>query len=85
MSLTSIAEGDDGKEKVVYRPTVHFVYMPTDCAIASVHELCIRQYDPNAQKRRVLGEQDILSGMDEVGVLLMGHDYKVLSLTSLHV
>jgi len=74
--LTIRQKNEQGVEKILYRPTIHFVYMPSDCAIASVHEFCIRQYDPHAQQRRVLTDKDIISGMDEVGVLIMGHDFK---------
>ncbi|MFH0938573.1 MAG: saccharopine dehydrogenase C-terminal domain-containing protein [Planctomycetota bacterium] len=58
----------------VYRPTVHYAYCPCDAAIASLHELQMRNYDlqPN---QRILGN-DIVEGRDELGCLLMGHDYK---------
>jgi len=66
----TVWEGD----RAVYRPTVHYVYCPSDSTIASLHELKMRQYVmPAAQ--RILNE-DIVSGQDELGVLLMGHDYK---------
>ena len=59
--------------KVDYRPTVHYSYCPCDSAIASLHELRGRNYVPQ-EKRRILGD-DIISGKDELGVLLMGHKY----------
>jgi len=57
--------------RVVYRPTVAFVYLACDSAMASLHESMMRDWAlPEAQ--RVMGE-DILDGRDELGVLLMGH------------
>ncbi len=59
--------------KAVYRPTVHYVYCPSDAAVASLHELRMRQYElqPN---HRILNDE-IVEGWDELGVLLMGHDF----------
>ncbi len=57
----------------VYRPTVHYAYCPSDVAINSLQELEMRQF--KIQERiRILGD-DIITGRDELGVLLMGHDY----------
>jgi len=63
---------EDGKP--VYRPTVHYAYCPADVAINSLHELEMRWFDLQ-QKQRVLTDE-ITSGRDELGVLLMGHDFK---------
>ncbi len=57
--------------KLTYRPTVMFVYHPCDDAMLSVLELEGRGWQPQQQQRR-LGE-DIVTGMDELGVLLAGH------------
>ena len=58
--------------KAVYRPTVHYAYHPCDAAIVSMHELRMKQYAyPEVQ--RIMND-DIISGIDELGVLLMGHD-----------
>jgi homospermidine synthase len=59
-------------ERPVYRPTVHYAYLPTDAAIASLHELRMRNYV--MQPRRRIMTDEIVSGRDELGVLLMGHD-----------
>jgi homospermidine synthase len=64
--------GDDGTP--VYRPTVHYAYCPCDAAIASLHELRMRNYKAHEQYR--IMSDDIVSGRDEMGVLLMGHDYR---------
>jgi homospermidine synthase len=57
--------------KLTYRPTVMFVYHPCDDAMLSVLELEGRGWQPQQHQRR-LGE-DIVTGMDELGVLLAGH------------
>jgi homospermidine synthase len=54
-----------------YRPTVMFVYHPCDDAMLSALELEGRGWQMQPSRRR-LGE-DIISGMDELGVLLAGH------------
>jgi homospermidine synthase len=58
--------------KPVYRPTVHYAYLPADAAIASLHELKMRSYE--LQPRQRIMNDEITSGMDELGVLLLGHD-----------
>lgn len=60
----------DGK-KVTYRPTVHYAYHPCDQAIMSMHEIAGKNL--KQQKRQRLIVEEITSGRDELGVLLMGH------------
>lgn len=62
---------DDGR--VLYRPTVHYAYCPADAAINSLHELEMRQLV--VQERQRVINDDIVSGRDELGCLLMGHDF----------
>ena len=57
--------------KAVYRPTVHYAYHPCDDAILSLHELAGKNWAPQKHKRLLMGE--ISKGIDELGVLLMGH------------
>ncbi|MEP7204267.1 MAG: saccharopine dehydrogenase C-terminal domain-containing protein [Ilumatobacteraceae bacterium] len=64
--------GDDGDP--VYRPTVHYAYCPSDSAIASVLELRMRNWAMQS-RQRILNDE-ITSGRDELGVLLMGHPYR---------
>lgn len=59
-------------EKVVYRPTCHYAYHPCDDAVKSVHELAGKNWAIQASQRLMMHE--IVSGMDELGVLLMGHE-----------
>ena len=58
----------------LYRPTVHYAYCPCDSAIASLHELHMRNYELQPVLRIMY--DDITDGRDELGCLLMGHDYK---------
>lgn len=58
-------------DNVVYRPTVHYAYHPCDDAVLSLHEIAGKNWDLQPSKRLMMGE--ITSGMDELGVLLMGH------------
>ena len=57
--------------EVVYRPTVHYSYHPCDSAVVSVHEFAGRNWHLQDRQRILLDE--IISGADELGVLLAGH------------
>jgi homospermidine synthase len=54
-----------------YRPTVHYAYYPCDDAVLSLHELAGRNFQ--AQRHKRILRDEIEEGMDELGVLLMGH------------
>ncbi len=58
-------------EQVVYRPTVHYAYHPSDDAVLSVHELAGRNWRMQDRKRIMM--EEIVKGADELGVLLAGH------------
>jgi len=58
----------------LYRPTVHYAYCPSDAAWASFVELEGNEY-AYPQRQRIMNNE-IISGRDELGVLLMGHPYK---------
>ncbi len=60
----------DGDE-VRYRPTVHYAYHPCDDAVLSVHEMAGKNWQ--AQSKRRLMMEEIIRGIDELGVLLAGH------------
>jgi len=64
---------DDTPEgrRAVYRPTVHYAYMPCDDALNSLHELVMRNYQLQPTLR--IMSDEITEGIDELGVLLMGH------------
>jgi len=60
--------------KAIYRPTVHYAYCVSDSTLSSLHELKMRQLEMQ-QNLRILND-DIVDGADELGCLLMGHDFK---------
>ncbi|HUN27100.1 MAG TPA: saccharopine dehydrogenase C-terminal domain-containing protein [Steroidobacteraceae bacterium] len=60
----------DGAQ-VLYRPTVHYAYHPCDAAVLSVYELAGRNFALQEHKRILM--DDIIDGVDELGVLLAGH------------
>lgn len=55
-----------------YRPTVHYAYHPCDDAVLSVLELQAIGWQMQLNKRLIA--EEITSGVDELGVLLMGHE-----------
>lgn len=62
------------RNKVIYRPTVHYAYMTCDETISSLHELRARNYETQP-KFRILKDGEIISGTDTLGALIMGHAY----------
>jgi homospermidine synthase len=54
-----------------YRPTCHYAYHPCDDAVLSLHEM----FGSGRQQERhhILHEDEIVEGIDELGVLLYGH------------
>jgi homospermidine synthase len=60
-------------QKAIYRPTVNYAYCICDAALSSLYELKMRQFE--IQENIRIMSNDILQGEDELGVLLMGHDY----------
>jgi homospermidine synthase len=60
--------------EAVYRPTVCYAYMPCNDTLVSLHELRCRNYEMQP-KLRILKEEEIVSGADILGALLMGHEY----------
>jgi homospermidine synthase len=57
-------------ERVRYRPTCHYAYHPCDDAVLSLHELAGKNWHLQSRKRLMMDE--IVKGIDELGVLLMG-------------
>jgi len=58
--------------EVVYRPTCHYSYHPCDSAVVSMHEFVGKNYHLQSKQRILMDE--ILDGIDELGVLLAGHE-----------
>jgi homospermidine synthase len=59
--------------KAIYRPTMHYAYCPCDNAIISLQEL--RGNDYKLQPKLRIMNDEITSGADILGALIMGHDY----------
>jgi homospermidine synthase len=59
--------------KPVYRPTVHYAYMPCHETLSSLCELRGRMYELQP-KWRIMNDE-ITGGSDILGALLMGHKY----------
>lgn len=57
--------------RVVYRPTVHYAYHPSDSTVLSLHEFAGRNWQ--LQERTRIITDEIVDGTDELGVLLAGH------------
>jgi homospermidine synthase len=58
--------------KVVFRPTCHYAYHPCDDAVLSLHEMTGAAWQMQSDWQ-ILGENEIVDGIDELGVLLYGH------------
>jgi homospermidine synthase len=59
-------------DKVAYRPTCHYAYHPCNEAVLSLHEM-FGQAGRVQDKHHILSEDEIVDGIDELGVLLYGH------------
>ncbi|KTD19123.1 homospermidine synthase [Legionella lansingensis] len=59
------------EEKEAYRPTVHYAYLPCPDARLSLCELQGNEWYEQQNKRIIFAE--IIEGVDELGVLLMGN------------
>jgi homospermidine synthase len=60
------------KEKPAFRPTCHYAYHPANDAVLSLHEM----FGAEGRKQpvnHILDENEIVDGIDELGVLLYGH------------
>lgn len=63
----------DKHGKAKYRPTCHYAYHPANNAVLSLHEMFGNGGTPQSD-HVVMDEDDIVDGVDELGVLLYGHD-----------
>ncbi|KQT85816.1 homospermidine synthase [Aurantimonas sp. Leaf443] len=61
------------EDEVTYRPTCHYAYHPCNDAVLSLHELfgAAGKIQP---QHHVLDENELVEGIDELGVLLYGHE-----------
>jgi homospermidine synthase len=62
----------DGGGNPVYRPTCHYAYHPCNDAVLSLHEMFGQEGKMQADWM-ILDENEIVTGIDELGVLLYGH------------
>jgi homospermidine synthase len=58
--------------EAVYRPTCHYAYHPCNDAVLSLHEMGGAAWK-RQQTWHILDENEIVDGIDELGVLLYGH------------
>jgi homospermidine synthase len=72
ISIADYFTVSDG-ETVEYRPTCHYAYHPCDDAMASWHEL-LGSAGTLPTDHAILDVDEINEGIDELGVLLYGHD-----------
>ncbi len=59
-------------KQVIYRPTCHYAYHPSNDAVLSLHEM-FGAAGKRQLESHILEEDEILDGIDELGVLLYGH------------
>jgi homospermidine synthase len=71
ISITDYLTLKDGR-RTVYRPTCHYAYHPCDDAVLSLHEM-FGQAGKKQETFHILDEDEIVDGIDELGVLLYGH------------
>jgi homospermidine synthase len=59
--------------KIIYRPTVVYAYLPCPDTMASLDDFRLNKYKLHKKKRVMFDE--IIHGSDTMGALLMGHKY----------
>lgn len=62
----------DGAGRAAYRPTCHYAYHPAGDAVLSLHEMFGAE-GKRQSSWHILDENEIVDGIDELGVLLYGH------------
>ena len=60
------------KDKPEFRPTCHYAYHPANDAVLSLHEM-FGNGGKQQKTSHILDENEIVDGIDELGVLLYGH------------
>jgi len=59
-----------------YRPTVHYAYCPCHESLQCLDDLRTKRNYVMQEKWKIMCDDILPGGVDELGVLLMGHDYK---------
>jgi homospermidine synthase len=72
ISIADYLTVKDEKGHALYRPTCHYAYHPCDDAVLSLHEM-FGQSGERQPDWHILDENEIVDGIDELGVLLYGH------------
>jgi homospermidine synthase len=72
ISIADFLTVRDASGAAVYRPTCHYAYHPADDAVLSLHEMFGRAGEMQSSWT-ILDENEIVDGIDELGVLLYGH------------
>ena len=72
ISIADYLSVKDEAGKALYRPTCHYAYHPCNDAVLSLNEM-FGQAGKMQTQHHILGETEILDGIDELGVLLYGH------------
>jgi homospermidine synthase len=62
---------NDGE--TIYRPTCHYAYHPSEETVKSLDELFGSQNNILQEQHKILNEAELLTGSDELGVLIYGH------------
>lgn len=65
------------RKRILYRPTVHYAYHPCDGAVLSLIEVAEREGEVQ-RVWRLITDEIMPGGADELGVLLMGHKKNAL-------
>ncbi|HEY8163752.1 MAG TPA: homospermidine synthase [Methylocystis sp.] len=72
ISIADFLTVRDGAGNAIYRPTCHYAYHPANDAVLSLHEIfgAAGKMQPSW---KILDENEIVDGIDELGVLVFGH------------
>jgi homospermidine synthase len=77
LSIADFYSARDEVGNLLHRPTCHYAYHPCNDAVLSFHELFGNGGRAQSVKH-VLDEEEIVDGIDELGVLLYGHERNAL-------
>ena len=72
MSIADYYTEKNGDE-IVYRPTTFYAYHPCEDAVSSCFDLLGKGIAPPSDQWKIVNES-IVTGKDELGVLIYGHD-----------
>lgn len=61
-------------DNVIYRPTCHYAYRPSDLTVESLNELFNENNGVPQTNHKILTPEEVTEGNDELGVLLYGHN-----------